>query len=229
MSVEQRPGRNLVKGSLAVLVAVLALAVLAAGCGGGGERDAQGQPSRDEAPNRSPAEERTTGGTTARESEDTEGSTVEEGAVGESEGPGDEARAGEVRLRIEGDPETTFSGTCAVGGEEQDVSGAVPGSFAYELGDGKLECEIGNQGPGGLEVVLESGNDRSVHRTNAPGAVVKLTYSKDGVSSSTSSSSSGGSVVQQSSSSSGGSVSQRSSVSSGSVVQQSSSSSGDSR
>jgi hypothetical protein len=141
---------------------------------------------------------------------------------------GDEARAGEVRLRIGGDSGTTFSGKCVVGGEEAGLSGEVPQSFTYQLDGGKLECEITNKGAGALEVTLRSGDDRSVHRTNAPDAVISLTYSENGVSSSTTSSSSG-SINQQSSSSSvsSNSISQHSSnaiVSSSSSVNQQSSS-----
>jgi hypothetical protein len=101
---------------------------------------------------------------------------------------GDEARAGEVRLRIEGDSGTTFSGKCAGGDDEEEVSGEVPQSFTFQLDGGKLECEITNKGPGALEVTLGSGDDRSVHRINAPDAVISLTYSENGVSSSTTSS-----------------------------------------
>ncbi len=118
----------------------------------------------------------------------------------------DEMRAGKVRLTVEGDPGTTFSGTCAVGDEKEDVSGEVPQSFTYELDGRKLHCEIRNEGPGSLEVALSSGNDRSIHRTNAPGATISLTYSGSGVSSSASSATSG-SVIQQTSSSGGSSSS----------------------
>ena len=104
------------------------------------------------------------------------------------------------------------------------MSGEVSQSFAYQLDGGKRECEITNGGPGALEVTPRSGDDRNVHRTNAPDAVISLTYSENGVSSSTTSSSSG-SINQQSSSSSvsSNSISQHSSnsiVSSSSSVDQ---------
>jgi len=106
------------------------------------------------------------------------------------------------------------------------VSGEVPQSFTYQLDGGKRECEITNGGPGALEVTLRSGDDRSVHRTNAPDAVISLTYSENGVSSSTTSSSSGSINQQSSSSVSSNSISQHSSnsiVSSSSSVDQQSS------
>ena len=231
MNVGRRSGINLAKGTLAI--AVLALTAFAAGCGGG-ERDTQGQsPAGDQTASEPSAAEGTSGETTAREGEMTEETTVGASAMEETEATGDRARGGarggardgvrarEVLLRIEGDSGTTFSGTCTIGDEEEQVDGEVPQRFTYELGGGKLECEITNEGPGGIEIVLRSGNDRSVQRVNTSGAVINLTYSKSGVSTSTTSSTttSSGSVNQQSSSSvsssSSSSVSQRSSQSSG--------------
>ena len=189
MKTEQRPGRSRKRNSIAAFAAILVAAVLAAGCGGG-ERAAQSQAAEDEAGNEATVAERKANGT-AREGEAAEADTRH---------GGDETRAGEVRLRIGGDSGTTFSGKCAAGNDEEEVSGEVPQSFTYQLDGRKPECEITNKGPGALEVTLTSGNDRSVHRTNAPDAVISLTFSDNGVSSSTTSSSSG-SVNQQSSSS----------------------------
>lgn len=220
MNTEQLPGRSRKTTSIAAFAAVLFAAVLATGCVGG-EQAAQGQPAQDRAGNEASSVERKADGT-AREGEAVEA---------DARDGGDEARAGKVGLRIGGDEGTTFSGKCIVGDDEEEVSGEVPRSFTHRLDGGKLECEITNNGPGALEITLRSGNDRSVHRTNAPDAVINLTYSENGVSSSTTSSSSG-SVNQSSSSVSSSSVNQQSSnsiVSSSSSVNQQSSSSQSSR
>lgn len=216
MKTEQLPGRIRKRNSIAAFAAVLVAGVLAAGCVGG-ERAAQSQPPREGAGNEASGGDREAD-RTGRDGE----AVTADAKVG-----GDEVRAGEVELRIGGKPGTEFTGTCGVGGEKQDVSGEVPRSFTYQLDGGELECEITNKGSGALEIVLKSGNNRSVQRINGPGAVIKLTYSGSGVSSSTTSSSSG-SVNQQSSSSvTSNSINQQSSssiVSSSSSVNQQSSS-----
>ena len=120
----------------------------------------------------------------ARQAEERAGSA-------EGEGPG----AGEVTLRIEGDPETEFSGTCFVGDEKHELSGRVPQTFRYELVDGRtLECEIHQRSTGTLKVVLSAGNDRIVQLVSPPGATVRLTYSGNVVSSASTSSGSGAQV-----------------------------------
>ncbi len=216
MKTEQLPGRRRKRNSIAAFAAVLVAGILAAGCVGG-ERAAQSQPPREEAGNEA------SGGDREADRTGRDGEAV----TADAKDGGDEVRAGEVELRIGGKPGTEFTGTCGVGGEKQDVSGEVPRSFTYQLDGGELECEITNKGSGALEIVLKSGNNRSVQRINGPGAVIKLTYSGSGVSSSTTSSSSG-SVNQQSSSSvTSNSINQQSSssiVSSSSSVNQQSSS-----
>lgn len=108
----------------------------------------------------------------------------------------------EAVLKIEGDPQTEFSGSCAVGDqEEKAISGRVPQSFNYELNGQRLECEIRNESGGEMEVDLKAGNDRYVQRTNAQGATIRLTYSERGISSSTISSSGDGGQFSSSSSS----------------------------
>lgn len=116
----------------------------------------------------------------------------------------------EALLRIEGDPQTEFSGSCTVGDQEgETIAGRVPQSFDYELDGQRLNCEIRNESGGEMEVVLEAGNDRSVQRTNVQGATIRLTYSEEGISSRTvSSSSSGGQVSSSSSQTSSSSSSQ---------------------
>jgi hypothetical protein len=114
---------------------------------------------------------------------------------------GESPNTGEAVLRIEGDPRTEFSGSCAVGDQEGEaIAGHVPQSFDYELHGRRLECEIRNESGGYMEVVLEAGNDRSVQRTNAQGATIRLTYSEGSISSSTISSSGSGGQVSSSSS-----------------------------
>ncbi len=106
---------------------------------------------------------------------------------GGSSGPED------ITLQIKGEPGTEFSGTCAVGDEETEVSGQVPESFTYELDGERLDCEISKESTDGdLEVVFRANGTRSVQRTNA--GTINLTYENGRISSfSTSSSSSGGS------------------------------------
>ena len=42
----------------------------------------------------------------------------------------------DVVIRLEGDPETTFSGLCSVGEKRSVLSGQVPKRFAFDLKDG---------------------------------------------------------------------------------------------
>jgi hypothetical protein len=173
----------------ASLVVLLASTFLATGCGGDEQAQNEG------------AEEQNTTEQTAG----TEAQTRETEAKGDEkvkEGNAGIASSGqEVTLRLEGDPGTEFSGTCRVGGEENDLSGQVPQSFAYNLEDHGIECQIQNQSAGGgrLTVTLLSGNNRSVQQSSTSGGTINLTYSGDGASSSTSSNSVN-QVIQSSSS-----------------------------
>jgi hypothetical protein len=120
---------------------------------------------------------------------------AEEAAQGES------ANTGEAVLTIEGDPQTKFSGSCAVGDQEGEaIAGQARESFEFELDGQRLTCEIRNETGGDMEVVLEVGNDRSVQSTNVNGATTKLSYSEGAISSSTISSSGSGGQVRSSSS-----------------------------
>lgn len=93
-----------------------------------------------------------------------------------------------VTLKLKGGPETRFSGTCSAGADENSIGGEVPETLNYKLNGRELQCEIQNRGTGTLRVVLLGGDkDRSVFRTNARGGTIKLTYSSNGISSSTSS------------------------------------------
>ncbi len=162
-----------------LLIMLLASAIFVTGCGG------------DEKAQDDSAEEQT---------ESTEARTE---ARGERTGG---ERSGEVALEIEGDPGTAFSGVCSVGDEEEEIEGEVPESFAYDLKGQQLECEIQKQGTdaGNLRVVLTAPGNNIVQQTSTPGGTINLTFSGNGVSSSssTSSSTSSSSVNQVNSSSS---------------------------
>jgi hypothetical protein len=85
----------------------------------------------------------------------------------------------DVVIRLEGDPETTFSGLCSVGEERSVLSGQVPKRFAFYLKGRQLTCRIKKRdgGTGDLEVVLVAGEaTRSVQQTNAPGGVIRVSY-----------------------------------------------------
>jgi hypothetical protein len=84
-----------------------------------------------------------------------------------------------VVIRLEGDPETTFSGLCSVGEEQIVLSGRVPKRFAFDLKGRQLSCRIEKRdgGTGDLKVVLVAGDaTRSVQQANAPGGVISVSY-----------------------------------------------------
>ena len=85
----------------------------------------------------------------------------------------------EVLIRLEGDPETTFSGLCSVGEQREVLSGRVPKRFAFDLKGRQLSCRIEKQdgGDGDLKVVLIAGETtRSVQQTNSPGSIINVSY-----------------------------------------------------
>ncbi len=108
----------------------------------------------------------------------------------------------EVVLDIEGTSKTEFSGVCAVGDEENAIEGQVPERFVYDLQGRKLDCKIRkeNNGAGELKVLLTAPGSHIVQQTSAPGGIINLVYSKNGVSSSSASSSSSVNQVVSSSS-----------------------------
>lgn len=109
---------------------------------------------------------------------------------------------GEAVLKLRGDDGVEFSGTCFVGGEEQEIEGQVPEEFTFRLDGEELECKIRKEGNDGtLKMILLSGNSRSV-QTVSGDSTLKLNFSESGASSSTNSVSSNGSVSQSSSNSS---------------------------
>lgn len=84
-----------------------------------------------------------------------------------------------VVIRLEGDPETTFSGLCSVGEDQQVLGGQVPKRFEFDPNGRQLSCRIEKQDEktGELKVVLVAGETtRSVQQTNAPGGVIKVSY-----------------------------------------------------
>ena len=93
---------------------------------------------------------------------------------------GDDTRGGpEVVIRLEGYPETTFSGLCSVGSEQKVLSGQVPKRFEFDLKGRRLSCRIEkrNNKKGDLKVVLIAGEaTRSVQQTNTPDNVIKVSY-----------------------------------------------------
>ena len=223
------------KKKLAILIAaVFAAALVLTGCGiaqrGQAQSDAQ-EAGREEAAaeaEREAKQEAQKGAREAREAREEAESRASEDASeeansgeGSSEGSG---RQEEVTLEMEGEPETEFSGSCAVGGREgESVAGRVPRTFEYQTDGRKLRCEIRNESGGELRVVLASGNDRSAQSIDARGATMELTYSDNALSSTTSSSSSGGGGSGSSQSVSSSSSSQSSHQSGGGSSRQSSS------
>ena len=107
------------------------------------------------------------------EPETTESAPLPEATLGKEPGsPG-------VVLRLEGDPETIFSGLCTVGGKESVLSGQVPKRYAFDPKGQKLSCRIQKQDSGGgsLKVILIAGNTtRSVQQTSSRGGVINLSY-----------------------------------------------------
>jgi hypothetical protein len=110
------------------------------------------------------------------------------------EGADTTAPSGEVTLKIEGSPGIEFSGTCIIGGkEEQEVSGRVPKRFIYELDGQPLECEIRKQSSNSGEMKVEfsaGGHTNSVQQTSTEGGSLTLRYDGHGSTSLVSSSTS---------------------------------------
>lgn len=129
------------------------------------------------------------------------------------------ADPGEVRVKIDGESGTRFSGACAVGDEGREVSGQIPGLFVYEPEGREVECEIRKEGKdaGSLKFSVDAGGENSKQKIRATADNLEFSVSGGSVSYTTSSTSAG--------SSSSSSVVQRSSVNSSSYSSSSSSSS----
>jgi hypothetical protein len=146
-----------------LVAALLTVLLLAGGCSdegaGSAERSAD---SKDSTPVSSTTGRETTGRTPPPEA------TLDEGPDSPS-----------VLLRLEGDPRTTFSGICNVGGNENVLSGRVPKRYAFDLEGQRLSCRIQKQdsGRGSLKVILTAGDTtRSVQQTNVRGGVINISY-----------------------------------------------------
>ena len=126
------------------------------------------------------------GGDTSGGSDDHEESTVtppqkpettEEAPPEATLGPGPASPA--VLLRLEGDPGTTFSGICVVGGKESVLSGRIPKRYAFDPRGQRLSCRIEKRDArgGNLRVILIAGDTtRSVQQTNTRGGVINISY-----------------------------------------------------
>lgn len=129
------------------------------------------------------------------------------------------ADPGEVRVKIDGESGTRFSGACVVGDEGREVSGQVPGLFVYEPEGREVECEIRKEGKdaGSLKFSVDAGGENSKQKIRATADNLEFSVSGGSVSyttSSTSSSSSSSSSVVQKSSANSSSYSSSSSSSS---------------
>jgi hypothetical protein len=84
-----------------------------------------------------------------------------------------------VVLRLEGDPNTAFSGICTIGGKQSVLSGRVPKRYTFDPEGRRLLCRIQKQDPGGgsLKVILAAGDTtHSVQQTSVRGGVISISY-----------------------------------------------------
>src|SRR5215213_6639502 len=110
---------------------------------------------------------------------------VRVGGIKTAKGEGTDATAPsrEVTLKIEGSPETEFSGTCIIGGKEEKISGRVPKRFIYEPDGQRLECEIRKQSSNSGEMKVEfsaGGHTNSAQQTSTQGDSLTLRYESHG-------------------------------------------------
>ena len=149
----------------AALVAAVLTVLLLAGASCSGDESGERTPSENTGPKEGTLVSSTT------EQEKTETAPPPEATLGEGpDSPG-------IVLRLEGDPKTTFSGICTVGGKENVLSGRVPKRYTFE--GQKLSCRIQKQdsGRGRLKVILTANDTtRSVQQTNTSGGVIHITY-----------------------------------------------------
>ena len=112
---------------------------------------------------------------------------------------GADSLPGRVTLKVGGEPGTEFSGTCVVGGKEEDFTGRVPARFVYELDERRLECEVRRAEPSGgtLEISLRADGGSRETMVRSKGDEVSFVLTEEGTVLSTYSSGSGGSVNQQ--------------------------------
>lgn len=181
----------------ATFLALLLVLAVAAGCQGEGSEQAATQErtgERETGPATVVAEEDRagTGGATADKSATrAEGKPAGKGKAGTKRGKAESAgkgsggngRADTARLKVSGKAGTKFSGTCAVGGREEDVSGRVPARYEYELNGRRIECELRTKDGGALKVTFTSGGDRVRQKIQGRAATFRFVYSADGTSS----------------------------------------------
>jgi hypothetical protein len=151
--------------TIVLVAALLTLLLLAGACTGDDSGKRPGSAGRTDGSKESTL--------VATKPETTESAPLPEATLGtEPDSPG-------VVLRLEGDPKTTFSGICTVGGEESVLSGRVPKRYAFDPKRQRLSCRIQKQdsAAGNLKVILIAGDTtRSVQQTNARGGVISLSY-----------------------------------------------------
>ena len=166
----RRCGTLTAKDMRALVVALLVILSLASwACSGDPGRETGGGSTQSS----SNIEEGTLASTKTVQEETTASSPLPEATLGA--GPD----SPNVVLRLEGDPKTTFSGLCTVGGEESVLSGRVPKRYAFDLDGKKLSCRIQKQdsGNGDLKVILTAGDTtRSVQQTSARDVFINISY-----------------------------------------------------
>ena len=154
---------RMMKAFVAALLTVLLIAVACS-------RDDSGQEPSHTKRTTGPKEGTPVSSTTGQEK--TESSPPEVVLGTEPDSPG-------VVLRLEGDPKTTFSGICTVGGKQSVLSGRVPKRYAFDPKGQKLSCRIQKEDPGEgrLKVILTAHDTtRSVQQTNARGGLINISY-----------------------------------------------------
>jgi hypothetical protein len=149
----------------ALVAALLIVLLLAGACSGDDSSQGSGPTGGTTSPEKGALVSSTTG------QEKAQSTSPQEAILGKgSASPG-------IVLRLEGDPKTTFSGLCTVGGKENVLSGQVPKRYAFE--GQKISCRIQKQdsGKGSLKVILTANDTtRSVQQTNTRGSVMNISY-----------------------------------------------------
>jgi hypothetical protein len=147
----------------ALVAALLTVFLFAGGCSGDDSGEGAGSPGEATGPE----------GTLVSSNTRQEKTEPLEATLGtEPDSPG-------VVLRLEGDPKTTFSGICTVGGKQSVLSGQVPKRYTFHPEGQRLSCRIQKQDPGrgSLKVILAAGDTtHSVQQTSVRGGVISISY-----------------------------------------------------
>jgi hypothetical protein len=192
----RRPCRTLCGKALALPLAVGALILATAACGGtqhaygGAAVAAEEHTAVDDPDPREPEKVAEVGGAKARAgAAEARAASVTRagdakkgkwGAVAASEAKMQkegEDHPRKVTLKVLGARGTSFSGVCSVAGREETVEGRVPKRYVYELGDGKLECEVRNESGGVQRVKLTREGVYSLLQSDTSGSTVRVTFS----------------------------------------------------